>query len=322
MVDNDNTINRLPALPWTPPSPPWDPDAPPPFLPTNRYGIWDGRGNMDNPMCRYTEPLYLCSLCGDNTPADPVGLVLNLVKFAHFLAFVAPIFMLVCIYLRLDVIKKRVYSPLGLILASAIFEAASMAEYASHTFTMGWNACYDTADTPMKMYFYLFTSVGFTGLTMSYRKKDNPLFRAPSSGAGIWIWVVFITDWFLILVSVTSSLVYTNFGKKLAMLTFITVQSFSALVGIFRIWKNLGPSQKLLYWGAASQLMSICGVVVNIVMQRTGAHWKHGLLGLLFSLNEFGIGYCLYICEDISPKPVKNKNENDDTAHGEKTSLL
>ena len=82
----------------------------------------------------------------------------------------------------------------------------------------------------------------------------------------------------------------------------------------FSVSEKFRTIKKLVFWGAASQFMSM--------MQRTGAHWKHGLLGLLFSLNEFGVGYCLYICEDISPLLAKKKNYKDDKADGGKTFLL
>lgn len=291
------------SLPFgEPPNFPWDPNGTMP-VDLNPYGHWDGRANKTLPLCRLTEPLYLCSMCGENTPEDPTGFQRYFVIFIHLLTFVAPIVMLYGIYVKFDVIKTRVYSPFLLIFGSAIFEAASMAEVASHAFTMNWNSCYDTADTPMKLFFYSFTAVGFTGLTIAYRKANNPLCRKPT---GLFDGIVLVIDWVLIVTSLSTPLLYLVLGKNFALKGFTVVQSISAFVGIPRIWKNLGPTTFLLFLGAASQMMSIVGVGVNVWMQRTGNQYLHALLGFFFALNEFGIGYCFLLTEKEG-KPT-NKN--------------
>eukprot|EP00751_Fragilariopsis_kerguelensis_P036542 CAMPEP_0170957918 /NCGR_PEP_ID=MMETSP0735-20130129/35208_1 /TAXON_ID=186038 /ORGANISM="Fragilariopsis kerguelensis, Strain L26-C5" /LENGTH=89 /DNA_ID=CAMNT_0011371367 /DNA_START=67 /DNA_END=333 /DNA_ORIENTATION=- len=79
---------------------PWDPAFPIPDEANNPYGMWDQRWNLNNggkseePNCRLTQPLYLCSMCGDKTPEDPTGFLRYFVIFNHCLAFIAPVCML------------------------------------------------------------------------------------------------------------------------------------------------------------------------------------------------------------------------------------
>ena len=176
------------------------------------------------------------------------------------------------------------------------YPAGSMTEVASHSFSMNWNSCYDTATTLMKLLFYSFVSIGYTSLTIALRKANLPLLRKPS---GLGDWMSFILDWVLISLSIGIPLIWWWFGKKNTIVVFIVAQTMSAFVGIYRIWINLGPSRFLLIFGALSQLCSIVGAVpVNLLMQDTGSQFLHGILGLLFVLNEIGIGYCIYIVID------------------------
>ena len=97
---------------------PWEPDERPPRSELNPYGFWNGKvGNEDSPMCRYTEPLYLCSLCGDETTPDPTGWEKWAVMIFHWLTFPVGIFALWCIYVKIDVLQKRIYSPFLLLVA-------------------------------------------------------------------------------------------------------------------------------------------------------------------------------------------------------------
>lgn len=105
-----------------PPAPPWDPNTGP-IDDSNPYGFWDGRaGNLTSPMCRKTEPLYLCSLCGDNTPEDPSGFLRAVVIFDHLLMFVGPIWVAWEVFQKKDVLNKRVYSPFLLLFGASIMQ--------------------------------------------------------------------------------------------------------------------------------------------------------------------------------------------------------
>jgi len=297
-----------------PPAPPWDPNTGP-IDDSNPYGFWDGRaGNLTSPMCRKTEPLYLCSLCGDNTPEDPSGFLRAVVIFDHLLMFVGPIWVVWEVFQKKDVLNKRVYSPFLLLFGASIMQAGSMAEIASHIFTMNWNACYDTADTPMKLFFYTFISFGFTGWTIAFRKKGFPLLRRPS---GVCDWAIFIIDMVMIVVAISIPLVYVMFGKESAMTFFIVAQSLPCLMGIPRIYTNLlgqkfqnvcgsYASIKLLLLVAITQIINLVGVALNTPLQNTGNQWLHVAVGACFATGPFGVALCIRLSDYQKPKQIGN----------------
>mmetsp|Transcript_24169 Transcript_24169/g.26969 ORF Transcript_24169/g.26969 Transcript_24169/m.26969 type:complete len:122 (-) Transcript_24169:938-1303(-) len=90
--------------------------------------MWDQRWNLNNggkseePNCRLTQPLYLCSMCGDKTAEDPTGFLRYFVIFNHCLAFIAPVCMLWTLCGRYDALRKRIYSPFLLMATAAIWE--------------------------------------------------------------------------------------------------------------------------------------------------------------------------------------------------------
>ena len=98
---------------------------------TIRTGCWDGRWNMneggksEEPNCRLTQPIYVCSLCGDKTPEDQTGFLKYFVIFNHALAFIAPICMLWTICGRFDSLRKRIYSPFLLMATAGIWEGTN-----------------------------------------------------------------------------------------------------------------------------------------------------------------------------------------------------
>lgn len=272
----------------------------PPDLPdpndNNPYGTWDGRGG---PPCRMTEPVYSCSLCGENTTPDPTGLVRYWVIGSHLMPFVVVVFCLWTVFERLEILKKRIYSPFLLTIGFVYCAIASMPEVSSHIHVMNWNLCYDSAATGSILLFYIFISTGFSAITIALRKKGHPLFRKPSGCADT---LYFLVDMLLIVLSLTISLVYFTFGKGPTIVAFIVVQSFSAIVGIFRINNNLGPSRKMFWLGAFSELSAvIIALPINAYMVKTGIQWLHGLLGLAFVINQFGIGFCILDVIDTDP---------------------
>jgi len=299
-----------------------DPALPIPDEAFNPYGIWDGRYNMntggelEEPNCRLTQPLYVCSLCGDKTPEeDPAGFLRYFVIFNHFLAFIAPICMLWTICGRFDALRKRIYSPFLLMATTGLWEAASMAEYAGHVFAMNWNSCYDTADHIMKIYFYWFTCIGLAAVTIGSRPKGLSFWRKP---VDVGDWTSFLLDWIMILLS-TSILpiwliVERPVGKDICMRLMTIISAFSSIVYIYRIWKNMGRTTNLLIWATLSTASALVGVAVNAIFLPNGNQLWHAFMGFLFGGQQFGLAYCFYLVVD----PDDDKNN----VKGEETSLI
>jgi len=157
-----------------------------------------------------TEPIYMCSLCGENTTPDPTGFVRNWVIFSHMLPFVSVLFATWCVFEKMEILKKRIYSVFLLEVGIIYCAVASMPELASHIYTMNWNLCYDTIESDGILLFYIFLSAGFSAITISLRKAGLPLIRCPS---GCWDAVTLLVDWALIVLSLGISFVYSTFGK-------------------------------------------------------------------------------------------------------------
>ena len=185
-----------------------------------------------------------------------------------------------------------------------------MCEVATHYFTMNWNACYDTAVTDMKLYFYFLTSITFSGVTIALRKVNVPICRIPK---GFWDIASFVMDWFLIIGSVGLPVVWHLFGKKTTLKVFTFVQIISACAQVPRIGINLGPSRKLWILGVLVTAPSAIGpIFVNPRMQDSGNQLMHGLLGTTFLITEVGLGYVLLFV----------KEEQSSALPGEETPLV
>ncbi|VEU43062.1 unnamed protein product [Pseudo-nitzschia multistriata] len=91
---------------------------------------------------------------------------------------------------------------------------------------------------------------------------------------------------------------------------FIVTQSVAAIVGIPRLYTNLGPSKLHLVVGTASQLVAVVGAVpVDMVLTASGNQYWHVVLAFTFVLDEFGIAYCIY--KVLDPKaPEAGRGEN------------
>jgi len=152
----------------------------------------------------------MCSLCGENTTPDPTGFVRNWVIFSHMLPFVSVLFATWCVFEKMEILKKRIYSVFLLEVGIIYCAVASMPELASHIYTMNWNLCYDTIESDGILLFYIFLSAGFSAITISLRKAGLPLIRCPS---GCWDAVTLLVDWALIVLSLGISFVYSTFGK-------------------------------------------------------------------------------------------------------------
>jgi len=56
---------------------------------------------------------------------------------------------------------------------------------------------------------------------------------------------------------------------------------------------------ELMWWLAIEfNGCSLAGVGVNILLQRTGNQWLHGLLGTPLLINELEAGYVCYLCKE------------------------
>lgn len=305
---------------------PWDPAEPIPDDAYNPYGMWDERWNLNDggkseePNCRLTQPIYVCSLCGDKTPEDPTGFLRYFVIFNHFLAFIAPVCMLWTICGRFDSLRKRIYSPFLLMSSTAIWEAASMAEYAGHQFAMNWNSCFDTADHIMKIYFYWFTCIGLAAVTIGSRPKDFPFWRKP---VDVGDWTSFLLDWIMILSSTSIIPLYLildkPLGKNTALNLMVFSSAFSSIVIIYRIWKNMGPTTNLLIMATLSTASSLAGAATNNIFLSEGNQLWHALMGFLFGGQQFVLAICFYLVVD--PDGDKNHVKGNDVT-GEQTSLI
>ena len=112
------TIFYPDLFPYEEPNLPWADGERPDRSTLNPYGFWNGKYVKDDePLCRYTMPLYLCSLCGDNTSPDPTGIEKWSVIIAHWGPFPIGIFALWCVYVRFDLLKERIYSPFLLLVS-------------------------------------------------------------------------------------------------------------------------------------------------------------------------------------------------------------
>lgn len=246
-----------------------------------------------------TEPIYMCSLCGENTTPDPTGLVKAWVVGAHLLPFVVVVFGMWCIMERLEILKKRIYSPFLLITGFVYCAIASMPEVASHIFAMNWNACYDSVASDSILLFYIFLSLGFSSITIALRPKGLRLIRCPRD---FWDLVNFICDIAIIVLSVGIGPIYFITGKGFVVTLFIIVQSISSIIGIFRINSQLGPSKKMFFLGAISELSaSVIAIPLNLYIQKSGNQVLHGFLACAFVLNQFGIAICIFNVMDPDP---------------------
>jgi len=227
----------------------------------------------------------------------------------------------ICIWLKMD----HIYFVLSQFLRLTImyflvfwwflFPAASMAEYSGHVFTMNWNACFDTADTIMKIYFYWFTCIGLAAVTIGSHPKDFSFWRKP---VNVGDWTSFLLDWIMILSSVSIMPLYLYLGiplGKQVMIKQMPVSStFSSFVLIYRIWKNMGPTTILLIMATLSTASSLAGVAVNGFFLHQGNQSYHALMGLLFGGQQFILAYCFYLVVD----PDDDKNN----VKGEETPLI
>mmetsp|Transcript_24169 Transcript_24169/g.26968 ORF Transcript_24169/g.26968 Transcript_24169/m.26968 type:complete len:191 (-) Transcript_24169:270-842(-) len=190
-----------------------------------------------------------------------------------------------------------------------------MAEYSGHVFTMNWNACFDTADTIMKIYFYWFTCIGLAAVTIGSHPKDFSFWRKP---VNVGDWTSFLLDWIMILSSVSIMPLYLYLGiplGKQVMIKQMPVSStFSSFVLIYRIWKNMGPTTILLIMATLSTASSLAGVAVNGFFLHQGNQSYHALMGLLFGGQQFILAYCFYLVVD----PDDDKNN----VKGEETPLI
>jgi len=143
-----------------------------------------------------------------------------------------------------------------------------MPEFCSHIFAMNWNLCYDTAATGAILLFYIFLSIGFSSITIGLRKAGLPLIRSPSGSGDV---ISFLADWVLIILSISTPVIYYTKGKATTQVFFVIIQSTSAIIWIPRIWKNLGPSKEKLIIGAISELIAvIITLPTNSYMVMTG----------------------------------------------------
>jgi len=277
---------------YDPPNLPW-PDDRPPRSELNPYGYWNNQvGNKTNPLCRLTEPLYLCSLCDENTSADPEGFVRWFVILCHWAVFPVCIFALWVIYVKMDVLKERIYSPFLLLVGIMCLAIGSMSEVDNHSFALNWNACYDTAETLSKLYFYTFVGGGCACLPIGLRKKDLPLVRNPT---GNFDWYCFLGDWILIIFTIVTPLAWVYKGQVLAQNIFIITQCAGLLIGVPYIFLHLGPSRMHLVVGFLSYLSAFVGAVpVNLLLRASGIQLVHGLLAVFFDGQVLGIMYCIY----------------------------
>ena len=130
------------------------------------------------------------------------------------LPFVVVVWAMWCVVQKMDILKKRIYSPFLLLTGIVYCAIASMPEDASHKFTTNWNLCYDTLESGGILLFYIFLSAGFGGITIAIRKKDVPLIRCvnPFCG-GFWDFVSFVVDWVIIVLSLGIGPVYALAGR-------------------------------------------------------------------------------------------------------------
>jgi len=170
-----------PPRQYDPPNLPWATGERPPRSELNPYGYWN-KDLLDEttPECRYTDPVYLCSLCGTNTVEDPEGIEKWSIIIAHWLPFPVAVIALWCVYVKLDMLKERIYSPFLLMVGILFLAVGSMAEDVNHSTAMNWNACYDSAENFAKLYFYIFVGTGNACMPIALRKKDSPLVRTPT----------------------------------------------------------------------------------------------------------------------------------------------
>jgi len=191
-----------------------------------------------------------------------------------------------------------------------------MPEVCSHIFAMNWNMCYDSAASGGTLLFYIFLSAGFGGTTIAIRKKDVPLWRCPR---GFWDLVSFLVDWIIIVLSLGIGFVYAFMGKATTIVVFIVVQSVAAIVGIPRLYYNLGPTKKMFWLATFAELAAVViAIPLNLYMVTTGEQYLHGVLALSFILNQFGIGLCILDIVDVEPN--RKSGEETPLVGGETTS--
>ena len=157
---------------------------------------------------------------------------------------------------------------------------------------MNWNACYDSGETLAKLYFYVFVGSGNALLMIAPRKVNVPLWRKPS---GCCDWYFFLGDWLLIFFTIAAPLVWIFVGQLPATTMFIVAQCAGALIGVPRIYSNLGPSRLHLVLGTLSQVSAFAGAVpINIYLQNSGWQFIHCILAFQFVFTVGSISYCIY----------------------------
>jgi len=291
---------------YTPPDYPWEFGSRPPRSELNPYGFWnnDFGGNVNNteyPNCRFTQPVYLCSLCGENTTPDPEGLLLLSIKVTHFLVFPVCALVMWVVYEKLDVLKTRIYSPLLLFIGIMCLAIGSMAEVDNHAAFANYNACYDSAETMSKFYFYTFVGTGNAMLPIALREKDLPLLRKPS---GFYDWYCFVLDWLLIIGTIVTPINWLVLGQvPYTNIFFVFVQCAATLIGVPYIYFNLGPSQMHFNVGFAAYLIAFLGAVpVWAHIKYTGKQWLHAVLATTFACQVLLTFTCVHHVMKATPK--------------------
>jgi len=301
-----------PPRQYDPPNLPWATGERPPRSELNPYGYWN-KDLLDEttPECRYTDPVYLCSLCGTNTVEDPEGIEKWSIIIAHWLPFPVAVIALWCVYVKLDMLKERIYSPFLLMVGILFLAVGSMAEDVNHSTAMNWNACYDSAENFAKLYFYIFVGTGNACMPIALRKKDSPLVRTPTDSTA---WYFFIGDWFTIIFTAITPLVWIFIDQKTCMRVFVFTQIGGTAIGIPYIYLNLGPSPMHLVVACVAYLAAFLGSVpIFTWLKMSGMQWVHAVLATTFVIQEGGVFYCVYYVMNPPPKKTTGFGTGEET---------
>jgi len=276
--------------------------------PCHRVGKWALCNICQLPNATYypneTFSSYWDTLWG-HTPtglaydANPEGFALGLIKFAHILPFFTGIILMCMISYRLEVLQSRIGNNGILFLNLSIMSQAigDMVEYASHDILQEWNMCYDSSSSTIFLFFYIFNGGGNALMAYGLRKKGTSFFRKFTfslDGLNLvfdWLFIVFIM---LIPVGWFNPYGWTFFrffhgneinnyrGRSVAGEVFVKIASLTSIPIIFRIWTNLGPTNKVygkfLLLAVAAALSPLVGVAVDSVMVKSPYQSWHSIL--------------------------------------------